>query len=1012
MRYVNNIYFFYVLHLVQYCKKPPCAGCGFLNTDRVDLVVGTSNFNSGELASFSIGNGRLKISNTYNSDSEDIRTTVTSILGFDGKEVDVLNLVAKTHQIDGKVIANKKIRILSGNHTYDHKNFIIQSDNNAGNLTTFAIDISDEAGLQAGSIELITTAEDLGGIEVEGEITSSQDITIQTRKSVTVANLKAIGNIYIDASATVEIDVAIAQGDIAVNAGNDLINLGVINTNNLDATVGDRFSNNGNIRANNFNIKAGFSSVFPNLVADDFQNNGIINTYQLSIITNDDIDNNGTIQANNINVDVGDTFHNDGEISTSRLDAKIGDDFNNNGTVNSQDFIADVGDVFRNYEIIRINTLNFTVGDDLDNYGSIYVDDLDAMVDDKFYNASNASIRANDFNIRAGFSDTATDTVGDFFTDDDFGNDGIIIAGNLSIEVDGDIDNKGDIDADDLDIIAGDIFFNDDDASIRANDFNIRAGFSSLVVNTVYADFENDGDIDAGNLSIETNNDVYNNGNIDANNANIVAGDVFRNDGTIRISTLNLTVGDDLDNYGSIYVDDLDATVDDIFNNKSGASIRANDFNIRAGFSSLVVNTIDADFENDGDIDAGKLSIETNNDVDNNGNIDADNVSIVAGDVFRNDGTIRINTLKLTVGDDLDNYGSIYVDDLDAMVDDKFYNASNASIRANDFNIRAGFSDTATDLFGDNLLTDDDFENDGDIDAGNLSIETNDDVDNNGDIKSNNLTVNVGDAFSNDGSITYKTSKDTNEDPTVICYPFIGCTNNHIIQDSNLVLSSPTSPNVLTPSSPNILAPETPSISNYNHSLTLASLIPIDIPTFPENTKITTTTDIPSLSVSAPIDYIRFILDIENIKNITEKLFIENKIDNSKKFFLNFFNNYYYEIVKTANIISQSQFKEIIKKKIILDPRFLPTLIRALSEIKITPTVLKKVAETIGKKIVKTAAAKVTISVLGVTMVTPTVFSAILVGVSLYLIAQSFDDICKLKFANCFEVYKEIQKKI
>ena len=129
--------------------------------------------------------------------------------------------------------------------------------------------------------------------------------------------------------------------------------------------------------------------------------------------------------------------------------------------------------------------------------------------------------------------------------------------------------------------------------------------------------------------------------------------------------------------------------------------------------------------------------------------------------------------------------------------------------------------------------------------------------------------MNVGGAFSDNGNITYKASKNTNKEPSV-CFLFF-CNNKPIQQNSSLIVTSPSTPNASSPTNPAILSPYSPSLfipsdPNYNHSVVVNSLLPIDISDFPENEKTTSTQDI------LPIGYIKFSLGIENDEKILEAI--------------------------------------------------------------------------------------------------------------------------------------------
>ena len=120
-----------------------CNGCGFINTSKVGIVVGTANLSGTDLTDFSIstnGNSRITVNNS----------------GFaDDAIVDELNLVARDIRIQSQTKANNTLRVLTGNDTYDHTTDIITS--NTTESTKHSININVNGSLEADNIELIGT---------------------------------------------------------------------------------------------------------------------------------------------------------------------------------------------------------------------------------------------------------------------------------------------------------------------------------------------------------------------------------------------------------------------------------------------------------------------------------------------------------------------------------------------------------------------------------------------------------------------------------------------------------------------------------------------------------------------------------------------------------------------------------------------------------------------------------------------------------------------------------------
>ena len=118
-----------------------CDGCGFINTNRVDLVTGTANFLGDDLTGFSIDDAAIFF----------VRNT-----GFVSDAVaDELNLVSRDLRIQAQAKANTTLRLLAGNDTYDYTTDIITS--NTTESAKHSIQINASGYLEANYIELIST---------------------------------------------------------------------------------------------------------------------------------------------------------------------------------------------------------------------------------------------------------------------------------------------------------------------------------------------------------------------------------------------------------------------------------------------------------------------------------------------------------------------------------------------------------------------------------------------------------------------------------------------------------------------------------------------------------------------------------------------------------------------------------------------------------------------------------------------------------------------------------------
>ena len=284
------------------------------------------------------------------------------------------------------------------------------------------------------------------------------------------------------------------------------------------------------------------------------------------------------------------------------------------------------------------------------------------------------------------------------------------------------------------------------------------------------------------------------------NNFNVTAGDDFDNDGTIDADNVTIEVpnfADDITNTGTVSSDSLNFILTADFTHASDS------FNAFNNFSNLTVST-DGTFTNNNTIDLdGNLTITANTFI-NTGGVVADALAIsVAGD-FEHSGTITTNSSNLQVGgdfsnndsandftwgandsltvlgtasitaDNFTNYGDITADTLALSVEGDFDYANdfqnNGNIDATTLNFQVGgnfsYDDASNDfvwnaqnsltVLGTASITADNFTNYGDITADTLALSVEGDFDyandfqNNGNIDATTLNFQVGGNFSYD----------------------------------------------------------------------------------------------------------------------------------------------------------------------------------------------------------------------------------------------------------------------
>ena len=292
-----------------------CAGCGFINTSKVDLVTGTANFSGDDLTGFSIDDtSKLNVNgNGFVSDAV----------------ADELNLVSRYLRINAQAKANNTLRVLSGNETYDHTTNIINSDDTE---TSSSHSIWISGTLEANYIELINTELDTDG--VYGIVNFGEDISADRLK--------------------------IDSNGLFRNQ-NDGTNVGSINISGLfEVTNAKKFTNDANITAEILSIT---TNEFSNNDDGSTQLGNIVVTDTFSLSTpNASYTNTGTVASDSLSLIIGGDFtHYSTTLNNftfNNLGITTAGYFSNRGDLTVNNFNVTVEDYFVNYE--TINNFNVT----------------------------------------------------------------------------------------------------------------------------------------------------------------------------------------------------------------------------------------------------------------------------------------------------------------------------------------------------------------------------------------------------------------------------------------------------------------------------------------------------------------------------------------------------------------------------------------------------------------------------------------------------------------------------
>ena len=216
-----------------------CNGCGFINTARATLTTGVPIYNSnGSLGGFNVQQGAVNISGQ----------------GLDATQTDILDLLARSVQVNGAVYA-RNLSIYTGLNQFNYANRSVTGSTNVGTDSTplFAIDASLLGAMQAGKITLIATESGVGVRMLGNVAATADDFNLTASGQIVLQNkLSAQGKINITntqngSSINLENAQLSAQGDLNVNADGGVVDLtaGLLWTNGNINIAASRFTDTG-----------------------------------------------------------------------------------------------------------------------------------------------------------------------------------------------------------------------------------------------------------------------------------------------------------------------------------------------------------------------------------------------------------------------------------------------------------------------------------------------------------------------------------------------------------------------------------------------------------------------------------------------------------------------------------------------------------------------------------------------------------------------------------------------
>jgi len=723
-----------------------CRSCGFINTSRLSLIAGKSEFDG----SGNLGFG-LSGSNVDSGTNLIIPLITIEGLGLDGERSTATDIISSSMKLIASIYGSNdtvvSLKTGDGKFNYDSKEVTSNDDSiSSGSSELFAIDASSLGLVQSGRIFLIATKNGLG-VNLGGSLIANKELNIDTK-----------GNIYysILASETSNIDVKSTGNLVSKNSdsiiqasgssptiniqASGLNNLGNINSRSISITTSANLNNLGNIIS-----ASSFGNIVLTSSAGNIYNFGnIISFNNLTLNSNSgDISNYYNIAANTtltLNANLGDIANYDeaslGYLSLTNSDNSTTEFLAKNLNLNSKN-LANSGIIkgisseivnlenLINYGAISANANSTITSRNITNSG--YLTALEILTinalsgkvtnSNQILSEDNLTINAYDLDNLSNAtsdSDTSTTLISSL---------GKSLNLNISNKIfnSGELSTKENLNIADLNILnnSGKIFFNQS-VILNIKDFtnsNLISAGNDLTINSA-SNFDNYGIVfSKSKLNINANNTEstltsFNNyGAITSlSDLTITSKNNIRNDVAGVLETADnfyLTSDLDLENLGQI----ISSSLDDSLN------------------SSIIAYR---DVKNSGAILSSKnLTINANNDLTNSGNIQAQNVAtLTVKNQLRNDALGNLfSASELVIKDvkTLNNYGNIQGNIL--------LNISSENL--NNFNLILGLKDL--EIKASNSL-----DNYSAIDAKNITIKDSGTITNSGLIQSDEkLTVNL-----------------------------------------------------------------------------------------------------------------------------------------------------------------------------------------------------------------------------------------------------------------------------
>ena len=695
-----------------------------LSRQKVDVILANENGlyinNSGtiNIKNFTATTGKL---NLKDGDFVGIDVEKGNVLigpkGFNGNNTDYVDIIAKTLELRGNIVANN-LNIKTGSN-----------DKNSSN--TLAIDASELGGMYAGVIKIVSTDKGVGVNSDSFIVSKDKKLEITADGQIKINKVQAKG-VDIKGKEYVQKDLTYSDGDISIKA--DKIKLAGTGMSGNKVSLNGDVENSSNISAKeNLNTK-NFSNTGLVQVNDKIEVLGNVNNTG-EILTNNsftakDVKTTGKlISKDNINVSNLENFG----VITSNNKLNIDGKLNNAGEIQITDNIVVNGNVENSGEIltngsftsrdiknkkeltvnkdIRVSKLENTgnvltnskisINGDLTNTGELKALDSISVTENT---TNDGSILTNKNFSTSDLTNNKKIIVKEKIDTKNLKNTGTIASGD-NFTINGNFENSNNIETADLDLTGNKLT---NSGSIKAD--NISANVTNIANsgkilssnNIVFSNaqkLQNTNDILAIK-NIQANNTIIeNDGKIASNNKIMLNNSSIKNTKKITSDTIEMKNNRNFDNTGEIIGNNVVLTSENNLNfygkvqgNQNLSIIGKNIENNGEIIGTGLANITSTNFTNNGELTAQVLTVDAKNGkLTNNNIISGEEITLSAKNIENNDLISSAKNITLKADEKILNNSNktIYTSGKLSISGKEIENKKNAEFLATDIELKA-----------------------------------------------------------------------------------------------------------------------------------------------------------------------------------------------------------------------------------------------------------------------------------------------------------------------------------